>query len=225
MKGETGAIINSILLVIESFIAGFYIYFFFSRDYSLYENKTFMERIGQNLGSKSFKSDYMKEFEKAFPYIDEEKGLVGNNWFSKTLDLCIIPIFILNFAGGANFNLIFSQLVNLKTSLLCLFISLILMMISFINTFFYVDHVNVADKDIYIFEFSFNSKIKERLEMIKLAKVIYIAGDLFLFVIVCVHLIFTLILHSDAREKENEFLINSSNQAKKAQNLVPINEL
>lgn len=99
------------------------------------------------------------------------------------------------------------------------------MVISFVNTFFYVDHVNVADKDIYIFEFSFNSKIKERLEMIKLAKVVYIAGDLFLFVIVCVHLIFTLILYSDAREKENEFLINSSNQAKKAQNLVPINEL
>lgn len=108
MKGETGAIINSILLVIELFIAGFYIYFFFSRDYSLYENKTFMERLGRSLGSESFKSDYMKEFEKAFPYIDEEKGLVGNNWFSKTLDLCIIPILILNFAGGANFNLIFT---------------------------------------------------------------------------------------------------------------------
>jgi hypothetical protein len=34
----------------------------------------------------------MDEFEKAFPYQDEERGLVGNNWFSKTLDFCIIPI-------------------------------------------------------------------------------------------------------------------------------------
>ena len=184
-----------------------------------------MERLGQNLGSKSFKSDYMKEFEKAFPYIDEEKGLVGNNWFSKTLDFCIIPILILNAIAGVNFNLIFRQLINLKTSLLSFTISLILMVISFVNTFFYVDHVNVADKDIYIFEFSFNSEIKERIEMIKLAKVVYIAGDLFLFVIVCVHLIFTLILYSDAKEKENEFLINYSNQAKKAQGLAPINEL
>ena len=225
MKGETGAIINSILLVIELFIAVFYMVFFFSRDYSLDDNKTFMERLGQNLGSKSFKSDYMKEFEKAFPYIDEEKGLVGNNWFSKTLDFCIIPILILNAIAGVNFNLIFRQLINLKTSLLSFTISLILMVISFVNTFFYVDHVNVADKDIYIFEFSFNSEIKERIEMIKLAKVVYIAGDLFLFVIVCVHLIFTLILYSDAREKENEFLINSSNQGKKAQGLAPINEL
>ena len=225
MKGETGLIINLILLAIELFIAGFYIFFFCFDDYSLDENKTFILELGDKLKSESFKSDYMKEFEKAFPYIDEEKGLVGNNWFSKTLDLCIVPIGILNFAAGLIFGMNSTQLVKSAKSLLFLFISLILLMISFINTFFYVDHVNMADKDIYIFEFRFNSEIKKRLEMIKLAKVVYIAGDLFLFVIVCVHLIFTLILYSDAKEKENEFLINYSNQAKKAQGLAPINEL
>jgi hypothetical protein len=31
------------------------------------------------LESNSYKSYYMDEFEKAFPYQDEERGLVGNN--------------------------------------------------------------------------------------------------------------------------------------------------
>ena len=113
----------------------------------------------------------------------------------------------------------------MKPSLLLFIISLILIIISFINAFFYVDHVNMPEKDIYIFDFLFNLEIKERMETIKLAKDVYIAGNLFLFIIVCIHLIFTLILYSDAKDEENEFLINSSNQAKKAQGLAPINEL
>ena len=83
----------------------------------------------------------------------------------------------------------------------------------------------MPDKDIYIFGISFNSEIKKRIETIKLAKEFFIAGNLFLFIIVCIHLIFGLILYSDAKAEENEFLINSSNQAKKAQGLAPINGL
>ena len=224
MRGETAAYISKILSIIEIFTVVFYIFFLSYGDHSLNDNKNFMTSLGKELESNSYKSYYMDEFEKAFPYQDKERGLVGNNWFSKTLDFCIIPIGVLIFCADVNFVSNYTQLVNLKPSLLLFIISLILIIISFINVFFYVDHVNMPDKDIYIFGISFNSEIKKRIETIKLAKEFFIAGNLFLFIIVCIHLIFGLILYSDAKDEENEFLINSSNQAKKAQGLAPINE-
>jgi hypothetical protein len=125
---------------------------FFSSDYSLDNNKLFMERFGLQLKDNDYKSYYMNEFEKAFPYQDEERGLVGNNWFSITLEYCLIPAAILIVFAGINFIMNHYQLVYLKRSLLLFIISLILIFISFINAFFYVDHVNMPEKDIYIFD-------------------------------------------------------------------------
>jgi hypothetical protein len=214
MRGQTAAFISMILSFIEIATVVFYM-LFFSGDYSLDTNKHFMERFSNQLKDNYYKSYYMNKFEKAFPYQDEERGLVGNNWFSITLEYCLIPAVLLIVFAGINFIMNHYQLVNLKCSLLLFIISLILIIISFINAFCYVDHVNMPDKDIYIFDFLFNLEIKERMETIKLAKDVYIAGNLFLFIIVCIHLIFTLIIYSDAKEKDNEFLINSSNEAKK----------
>ena len=214
MRGQTAAFISMILSFIEIATVVFYM-LFFSGDYSLDTNKHFMERFSNQLKDNYYKSYYMDKFEKAFPYQDEERGLVGNNWFSITLEYCLIPAAILILWAGLNFIMNHYQLVYLKRSLLLFIISLILIIISFINAFCYVDHVNMPDKDIYIFDFLFNLEIKERMEAIKLAKDVYIAGNLFLFIIVCIHLIFTLIIYSDAKEKDNEFLINSSNEAKK----------
>ena len=215
MRGQTAAFISMILSFIEIATVVFYMLFLSYGDHSLDDKKLFMERLGDRLKDNYYKSYYMNEFEKAFPYQDEERGLVGNNWFSITLEYCLIPAAILILWAGLNFIMNHYQLVYLKRSLLLFIISLILIFISFINAFFYVDHVNMPEKDIYIFDIRFNSEIKERMETIKLAKDVYIAGNLFLFIIVCIHLIFTLIIYSDAKEKDNEFLINSSNEAKK----------
>ena len=97
MRGETAAYISKILSIIEIFTVVFYIFFLSYGDHSLNDNKYFMTSLGKELESNSYKSYYMDEFEKAFPYQDEKRGLVGNNWFSKTLDFCIIPIGVLIF--------------------------------------------------------------------------------------------------------------------------------
>ena len=102
---------------------------------------------------------------------------------------------------------------------------LILLIISFINTFFYLDQVYMPEKDIYIFDYGFNSTIKKRLATIKLAKTVYIGCNLCLFFVEFIHFIFIFTIYSNAKDEENEFLINYSNQAKKAQGVAPINEL
>ena len=97
MRLETAGFISIILFFLEMIITIFYGVFFFAGDYSLDNNKSFLGDLKQSLESKeSYSSFYMSEFEKAFPHIDEEKGLVGNNWFSKTLDFCFILVGILN---------------------------------------------------------------------------------------------------------------------------------
>jgi hypothetical protein len=183
MKGYIAARINTILLAIEILTVAFYISYLFN-DFSLSDNKDFLGRLKQDVYRQCRRydlndTDYMEEFEKAFPYKDEVRGLVGNNWFSKTLDFCIIPIGILIFFADVNFNLNYTQLVHLKYSILFFIISLILMIISFINKNFYVDQVSIPDKDIYIFDSFLNWEIKKRLEKIKLYKVVYIAGNFF----------------------------------------------
>ena len=226
MRLEIAGFISIILFFLEMIITIFYGVFFFAGDYSLRENKSFLGDLKQSLESKeSYSSFYMSEFEKAFPHIDEEKGLVGNNWFSKTLDFCFILVGILNITSTTNFNPNSTEVRYMKRCPILIIFVLILLIISFINTFFYVDQVYMPEKDIYIFSSGYNSTIKKRLATIKLAKTVYIGCNLCLFFVEFIHFIFIFTIYSNAKDEENEFLINSSNQAKKAQGVAPINEL
>lgn len=226
MRRETAGLISLLIFFLELIIVVFYAAFFFAGDYSLDNNKKFFDNLKSSLEyKKSSSSVYISEFEKGFPHIDEEKGLVGNNWFSKTLDFCFMPAGILNFISNLNFNPGSTELRYMKRSLLLITFVLILMIISFINTFFYVDQVYMPENDIYIFGNGFDSQIKKRLATIKLAKTVYIGCNLCLFFIDFIHLIFILIIFTNANDEENESIINSSYQVKKAQAIAPLNEL
>ena len=112
----------------------------------------------------------------------------------------------------------------MKYAILSFIFALILLCILFINNFFYTDEVYIPEKDIYIFGPEVNSKIGKRLAKIKVNKFVYIVDNLFLFLIVCIHLIFALVVTSDAKEKGDELLANYSTKEKKAEALVPIKE-
>jgi hypothetical protein len=218
--------INRMLFAVEILALSIYCFYFFA-DEGIDDNLRFLDDISREFKDESLKSTYMKEFGKAFPH-KEKDGLVGTNWFSKILDFTFIPIFFLICFSVATFNFFSSSnsidnIGRMKNATLSFIFALILLCILFINNFFYTDEVYIPDKDIYIFSSEVNSKIEKRLAKIKANKFVYIADNLFLFLIVCVHLIFALVVTSYVKEKGDELLINNSTKEKKAQALAPIN--